>query len=273
MTIRHPIKPRMLLLAALSSGFLVSVACSESGVEANLVVRGTVCLSGLEASPFEYTETRNGRPAYANADGNWYMYFYTGEDWTGWGIGSALSYLQLGASTVHAYVKDNAMYPPASGWREWCFFEWVDSPLAIKEEDDSDFDDLGMANTSAPMIECGPGFESGWIGATQACPACAAGKAKNTSGTYPCRDCLAGTFAAVTGMRLCEPCATGKFSALNGSSSCTDCAAGTYSNTTGANSVDACKACPADSTSPQASILRNACTCNAGFSGDDGQVA
>ena len=245
MTMRHLTKPRMVLLAALSSGFLVSVACSESGVEANLVVRGTVCLSGLEASPFEYTETRNGRPAYANADGNWYMYFYTGEDWTGWGIGSALS----------------------------CFFEWVESSLAIKEEDDSDFDDLGMANTSAPMIECGPGFESGWIGATQACSACAAGKAKNTSGTYPCRDCLAGTFAAVTGMRLCEPCATGKFSALNGSSSCTDCAAGTYSNTTGANSVDACKACPADSTSPQASILRNACTCNAGFSGDDGQVA
>ena len=64
----------------------------------------------------------------------------------------------------------------------------------------------------------------------------------------------------------CLSCQLGKYKDSIGSAPCTSCAANTYSAQSNATSIDTCLACPGNSTSVVASMSRDYCQCNVGFS-------
>ena len=125
-------------------------------------------------------------------------------------------------------------------------------------------------------------------GTTSTCEGCAAGKYKEAAGDAACTDCPAsssspeGSTAATdctcnagyTGPDggACNACVAGKHKAQIGSGSCTNCASGTYSTKEAAMSSSVCTGCPADSSSSAGSDAGSDCTCNAGYTGLDGEA-
>jgi len=95
---------------------------------------------------------------------------------------------------------------------------------------------------------------------------CNAGYTGNDGGT--CTACVAGKYKGNEGSNECSDCEAGKYStdpAANSSTVCIDCVAGKYSMDS-----TVCTDCPADSTSPSRSDAIEDCTCNAGYTGNDG---
>ena len=119
------------------------------------------------------------------------------------------------------------------------------------------------ASVALSSCTCNLGF-TGLDGGS--CAACVSGKYKTSSGSDACSNCGAGKYSTSTAATLeaaCLVCAVGKFSTA-AASVCTDCAAGSYAAITGSSE---CTKCPANSSSPSASIASTACQCSAGFSG------
>lgn len=83
----------------------------------------------------------------------------------------------------------------------------------------------------------------------------------------PCTPCAAGTYEPLTGKTIeeggCSNCQPGSYQDQLGQSSCVECVVGTYSDKSAAT---ACVTCPDTTTS---NIPRDACVCNAGYTGPD----
>lgn len=142
--------------------------------------------------------------------------------------------------------------------------------------------------------------DAGFSGSFESCVACGLGTYKAINGSSDCVECARGTYldqeagttcascpsnsTALVGSPavqscICTPgftgpdggpctaCNLGTYKADNGSLSCVDCARGTYLDSTGAT---VCRSCPSDSYSDLATTSIDGCTCNAGYSGQDG---
>jgi hypothetical protein len=95
-----------------------------------------------------------------------------------------------------------------------------------------------------------------------------------TAGSTLRIDCFAGTYSTAAGassVSTCLACGAGTYS-TGGASTCLACGAGTYSTEFGASSASTCLACPSNSSSPAGSSVVTNCTCNAGYSGSDGDT-
>ena len=68
----------------------------------------------------------------------------------------------------------------------------------------------------------------------------------------------------------CVACAAGKYK--SSSNGCSDCQSNTYSTVVGAGSSATCLACPPNSASLAGSIESTACSCNAGYTGPNGDT-
>ena len=104
------------------------------------------------------------------------------------------------------------------------------------------------------------------------CQWCSTGKFSDSEGNSACFECEAGKFNNLTGAvspLSCISCIVGKYSASGASSSCTDCEAGKYGPHSGAL---LCISCHSNSHSTAGSISKLECICNAGYTGQDGQV-
>jgi len=73
----------------------------------------------------------------------------------------------------------------------------------------------------------------------------------------PCTSCVAGTYKENTGSIP---------------STCVLCPITSYSTILGATNLSTCQSCPPNSDAPEGSNKRNNCTCNAGFTGADGDT-
>ena len=127
---------------------------------------------------------------------------------------------------------------------------------------------------SGGCTNCGVGFwtsSSGKRLATdcKSCPAGSGASCIDTCGTSSGCTCNIGLTGPNNGLDAlaCLACVAGTYKSMPGSAACTTCAAGLYSTSTGATTATTCVLCPGNSNSPNAS---SACTCNAGFSGQDG---
>ena len=83
-----------------------------------------------------------------------------------------------------------------------------------------------------------------------------------------CDECEIGKYKSETGSSVCVVCEAGK-KMKTGSSGCVDCGAGKYSTT---DISDVCADCPLASSSSHASTNVGDCTCNEGYSGNNGDV-
>jgi len=63
----------------------------------------------------------------------------------------------------------------------------------------------------------------------------------------------------------------GKYKIATGDAVCTNCVTGKYSVALGATS-DVCQTCPPNSNAAEASDIQTDCTCNSGYTGDDGDT-
>jgi len=144
---------------------------------------------------------------------------------------------------------------------------------------------------------------AGWTGTDNDCNACVAGKYKANTGSGACSgcapgkfsvhvnstsntciDCIAGSYSSAT-KSYCVACVTGKYKDITWSIACTDCGAGKYSDVLHA-ATDTCRecaaglysyhdrskcvSCPANSYSETQSDAIASCSCNAGWSGQNG---
>eukprot|EP00291_Cryptomonas_curvata_P006662 CAMPEP_0172199746 /NCGR_PEP_ID=MMETSP1050-20130122/28874_1 /TAXON_ID=233186 /ORGANISM="Cryptomonas curvata, Strain CCAP979/52" /LENGTH=1396 /DNA_ID=CAMNT_0012876833 /DNA_START=2565 /DNA_END=6752 /DNA_ORIENTATION=+ len=99
---------------------------------------------------------------------------------------------------------------------------------------------------------------------------CGLGMHKPINGVSECLNCSAGQYSAVYGASVCIPCSSGKFSSLEGASNqsvCKFCKAGTF---TGTSAASCCTNCTAYSWSPEGSSSQSNCSCNSGYSGENG---
>jgi len=99
-----------------------------------------------------------------------------------------------------------------------------------------------------------------------------------------CSPCPAGSILAANGIDCqcdvgfegrgmsCKACAAGKYKDVTGSFPCIQCGEGTYSTEVGAVSNITCETCPSFSTAIAGSSNISNCTCNAGYTGPDGEV-
>ena len=83
-----------------------------------------------------------------------------------------------------------------------------------------------------------------------------------------CDECEIGKYKSETGSYGCVGCEAGK-KMKTGGSGCVDCEAGKYSTT---DISDNCEDCPLASSSPGGSSKVEDCTCNKGYSGNNGEV-
>ena len=130
------------------------------------------------------------------------------------------------------------------------------------------------ASSSTVCVNCAAGTYSGVAGATLAanCIACPVGSTSGTGATA----CISASLPCNAGYTgpdgSCTACVAGKYKTITGSAACTDCGAGTYSTSTQATVEGTCLACPSNSSSYSASSAAGDCTCNAGFTGPNGDV-
>ena len=119
---------------------------------------------------------------------------------------------------------------------------------------------------------------------------CDAGYTGDPNALAPnCTMCPADYFKEGPGQHACEPCEDNAWSPPGTSAQnqclcnigyeqskfleCVACAAGKYKNFSNDDSEKGlCTACPANANSPNTSVLRDACVCNVGFEGQDGEV-
>ncbi len=112
---------------------------------------------------------------------------------------------------------------------------------------------IDIADYPGPTVTCRlyctTGNAGPWIGDSQTCTACGAGKYSVAgSGATVCTDCDAGKFQATAEASTCSGflCAVGKYSQPGATSSaaaaCTDCREGTYSEKEGSTVCASCKA-------------------------------
>ena len=158
--------------------------------------------------------------------------------------------------------------------------------------------------SSRSCFDCPVGFYSDALGASS-CALCPPGKYADATGHAVCTNCLHGQYSTVVGATSdvcqdcpaqsysgdgsnvitnctcnqgytgpdgsnCKECIAGTWKALNGSSSCILCASGKYSSETGGITESTCTDCPATTYSGDGSGLLTNCTCNRGYTGDDG---
>ena len=153
-----------------------------------------------------------------------------------------------------------------------------------------------------------PGFVLNIIDNRKAnCELCGAGKYKIEAGNVQCIQCIADTYSTTTGAitssvclacpansaaaaasgklndcscnagfsgasgGTCTQCVAGTYTAVSASLVCTNCLLNTYSTTPGGTSSSVCLACPANSGAAAASNNLMDCTCNAGWTGSDGE--
>jgi len=150
---------------------------------------------------------------------------------------------------------------------------------------------------------CNVGYSGLYAGP---CSECVAGTYKFVNGSSACVACVQGTYSGATaqtsktacvlcpshtdsaeGSRLvtncscnagytgvdgadCIECIAGTWKAVNGSSSCILCPWGKYSTETGQFLESTCRNCPYNMYSSDGSGLLTNCSCNAGYTGDDG---
>jgi hypothetical protein len=142
----------------------------------------------------------------------------------------------------------------------------------------------------------------------QNCTACVSGKYKTLTGSSKCTPCAQGKYSSVVaaivesncegcpahsnaplGSRnisnctcnrgytgnngdTCTACIAGTFKPTNGSEACTPCGEGSYSSLIAQVSQNTCVHCPNHTFSPEGSQKIVDCTCNAGYTGADGQI-
>lgn len=123
------------------------------------------------------------------------------------------------------------------------------------------------------------------------CDAGYTGDPKDPQALAPnCTMCPADYFKEGPGQHACEPCEDNAWSPPGTSAQnqclcnvgyeqkspldeCTACEAGKYKDfNTDDESTGSCKACPEHANSPSTSVSRDACVCNVGFEGPDGEV-
>ena len=94
-----------------------------------------------------------------------------------------------------------------------------------------------------------------------------------SSSSFGCDICPSGKYASGPNVMSCTDCEAGKYSSTLGKTlSCEACPVGTYLSTTRHNNVEDCNACPLNSGNNNvASTTATSCTCNSGFTGQNGQ--
>lgn len=98
------------------------------------------------------------------------------------------------------------------------------------------------------------------------------------SGTDQCALCSAGKYSTelnAIAESSCLSCGAGTFSTTQGATSdqtCQTCVSGTYNPTYGASRSSMCLDCPVNSSSSSGSTHIQACVCNPGFSGKNGEA-
>jgi len=163
---------------------------------------------------------------------------------------------------------------------------------------------VDVGSTSQHDCVCIAGFSMFPPADSGSCSACAAGKFKIAAGDAACTNCVAGQYSVALGAISdvcqscpsnsnaaeasgrqtdctcnsgytgddggnCSACAAGKYKTGTGDALCTNCVAGQYSVALGATS-DVCQTCPSNSDAAEASDSQTDCTCNPGYTGDDG---
>ena len=104
-------------------------------------------------------------------------------------------------------------------------------------------------------------------GSCQNCPDNSLSDEKSTSiGDCTCRSGYTGSVMA------CTKCEAGKYKDRKGPDACSPCNAGKFNTNEGSDSVNACETCPSFSNSPESSASRDACVCNAGATGPNGET-
>jgi hypothetical protein len=90
-------------------------------------------------------------------------------------------------------------------------------------------------------------------------------------GTIDSIICPPGKFNLTQGnTTVCDSCKSGSFASTRGATICELCVAGKFSTVIGANSSSTCISCPANSASGPGSSSRQNCTCNPGYTGENG---
>ena len=89
----------------------------------------------------------------------------------------------------------------------------------------------------------------------------------------PCVLCDAGKYKEENGTGLCIPCVAGKYAESSGNtnrSACERCMAGKFSPTLGSKNASSCLDCPTTTYSGEGSNMIKNCSCNRGYTGEDG---
>lgn len=97
-------------------------------VPSTIDVTGMPCAGNQVYSLHADTPLIGGKPAYAAADGAWYMYWGNGEGAGRWYVDSDTDPTQY-----YGYVSSEAEWPPVFGWREYCSDEWTRSDGPVLE--------------------------------------------------------------------------------------------------------------------------------------------
>jgi len=109
---------------------------------------------------------------------------------------------------------------------------------------------VALAATSNVCQTCLPNSDAGEASGSQTDCTCNSGYTRDDGGS--CNACVAGKYKITTGDALCTNCVTGKYSVALGATS------------------DVCQTCPSNSNAAEASDIQTDCTCNSGYTGDDG---
>ena len=137
---------------------------------------------------------------------------------------------------------------------------------------------------SSDCVDCGVGKFSGIQGATT-CTSCPS-NSNSPATSDAANKCTCNTGYSGPNGADCEACGKGKYKEASGPGTCVDCVGGKFSNAFGAESSDTCddcgagtyafagssvcSLCPANSNSPAMSDVATECTCNMGFTGQNG---
>jgi hypothetical protein len=148
--------------------------------------------------------------------------------------------------------------------------------------------DAGYFWSGDACAACLPGTFKTSIG-FNACSKCESGKYSNHSAALTpsiCEDCAYGAISqegsasqndcicgpGYTGNgKSCNSCKAGKYKTRSGNLSCDLCPRGKYSESIGSSNASSCLSCPLNSYSYEGSRSSLNCTCNAGYSGANGQ--
>ena len=137
-----------------------------------------------------------------------------------------------------------------------------------------------------PCVACNLGTYKSSPGA-DLCQPCEVGKYLNTLAGTSCIECPLRTtslegqghvkncscipgWSGPDGLGECNRCPIGTYKDSMGSHECFPCPAATYSGTSGNDNVSLCLPCPAQMSSSEGSISITACSCQAGYTGQNG---